>query len=112
MMDSEWDRLSLRLARSGAFSVTQVQSALDPFDPLREPVIAGVLISQIGIARCLVRLQAGNGAFQAGQPVLDLAHIVLDTCDVRSNRPQVPEHEIFHILNHLRFHDTRQTTEI
>ncbi|MDV7393056.1 hypothetical protein RZS08_16915, partial [Arthrospira platensis SPKY1] len=39
--------------------------------------------------------------FQAGESLLDLAHVVLDAAEIRADRPQVLENEIFNIISHI-----------
>lgn len=61
-------------------------------------------IARVGRLRWSYRApQTRNSRFQAGEPLFDLAHIVLDTADITTDRPQVFENQIFNIISHIGF---------
>jgi hypothetical protein len=84
--------------RLGCVIVADFQSALDPFQTLRQPIVSCVLISGIRVACRLISLDAGNRRFKAVQAMLYLAHIAFDSCDIRSYGAKVLQCEILDVL--------------
>ena len=48
----------------------------------------------------LSRRSPATAAFQAGQSLFDLAHVVLDAADISADSPQVLKNQVFNIVGH------------
>jgi hypothetical protein len=68
-------------------AISQIQTTFDSLHTLRKTVVPRLLADHVAIKVGVIAAKTRNGRFQAGESLLDLAHIVFDATDISADCP-------------------------
>src|SRR3954447_23404041 len=92
-----------RVGLRETLGVAQGQTALDPFEPVLDPVDSARLTGKVTMQVGNFATEVSDRHFQGGQASLDVLHVHPELAELRSNGAQVLKNRIVSLVGHDGF---------